>query len=224
MTDNLKLWESVAETDPRHTKRIEQRGGFTAIDTYHQIYLATQAFGPAGRGWGWEVENIQYPPNDTVVVQIKFWHGSRDNWFHVFGQKDLNKGVREGQPKADEDAYKKALADAIGKGFSYLGGNADVYMGKFDDNKYVESLRTKREKATQANIDHYGGTPEKLKEWCMGEILSASSFKEYGNIYREISPQRTLLKKLSPELSKTFDDECASFGRSLPGAPNKEAS
>ena len=35
---------------------------------------------------------------------------------------------------------KKVATDALTKGLSKLGFNADVFMGKFDDNKYVNSL------------------------------------------------------------------------------------
>ena len=223
MTDNLKLWDYIAETDPAHTKRINQRGGFTAIDTYHQIYLLTKTFGPAGTGWGWEVEEVQYPPNDTVWVKIRFWHGSRDSWFHAFGQKELNSGQRDGKPRADEDALKKALADAIGKAASYIGCNADVYLGKFDDNKYVQGLIDKREKTTAADIDHYGGTPEKLKEWCEGEIRAAQSFDDYREIFRTLSPERKLLKDTAPAIYSAFEAECERFSRALPGHPMTDA-
>ncbi len=33
------------------------------------------------------------------------------------------------------------MTDAMTKAFSHLGMSADVFMGKFDDSKYVESLR-----------------------------------------------------------------------------------
>lgn len=135
--DNLDLWDKVGKTNPNNTKKVTQRGGFTAIDAYSQIKAATEQFGPVGKGWGWEVLNIQYPPNDTVTVHIKMWHGSRDNFFDVFGQKDLN--TKGANSKADEDCFKKALTDAVTKGLSYLGFNADVFMGMFDDNKYVEA-------------------------------------------------------------------------------------
>lgn len=135
----MRIWSQVDKTDPNNTKKVTQRGGFTAIDAYSQIKAATEQFGAVGDGWGWEVVNFQYPPNDTVTVHIKMWHGSRNNWFDVFGQKDLN--TKGANSKADEDCFKKALTDAITKGLSYLGFNADVFMGKFDDNKYVESQR-----------------------------------------------------------------------------------
>jgi hypothetical protein len=71
------------------------------------------------------------------------WHEKRENKFSVFGQASLLKTVK-GVEKTDEDSVKKALTDAITKGLSYLGFNADVFLGKFDDNKYVQSLHDEK--------------------------------------------------------------------------------
>jgi len=143
MTENLKIWEKVCETDPASTKKMTHGAKLTAIDAYSQIKAATAQFGPVGEGWGWEIEETSYPPNDTVVVMIKMWHGSPSNFYHAVGQKDLY-NRKGGEIKgADEDAFKKALTDAITKGLSYLGFNADVFLGLFDDNKYVDKMTAK---------------------------------------------------------------------------------
>lgn len=41
--------------------------------------------------------------------------------------------------KLDDDCIKKVQTDAITKGLSRLGFNADVFMGRFDGNKYVDA-------------------------------------------------------------------------------------
>ncbi len=43
--DNMKLWNAVCETDPKHTKKVNQRGGFTAIYALYPIESATRPFG-----------------------------------------------------------------------------------------------------------------------------------------------------------------------------------
>jgi hypothetical protein len=35
------------------------------------------------------------------------------------------------------------MTDALTKGFSHLGLCSDVFMGKFDDSKYVDGLKNK---------------------------------------------------------------------------------
>jgi hypothetical protein len=51
--DNMRIWEAVSKTDPRHTKKVNQRGGFTAISAHYQVMSATRQFGPVGIGWGY---------------------------------------------------------------------------------------------------------------------------------------------------------------------------
>jgi len=135
--ENMELWNSVCETDPAHTKKVNQRGGFTAIDAMYQIQEATRQFGAVGVGWGWSYELI-FPPNDTVIANVSLWHGKQDQVVRQAGQKKLN-----ASNGADEDAAKKAITDGLTKCLSYLGFNADVFLGKFDDNKYVDSMKDK---------------------------------------------------------------------------------
>lgn len=163
MTGNLQLWDSVCRTDPAHTKQVKQRGGFTAIDAMYQVQEATRAFGPAGIGWGWDFE-LNFPANGTVMAIVTLWHGNKDQTVKQVGQKSLGEG------RVDEDAAKKAVTDGLTKCLSYLGFNADVFLGKFDDNKYVESNRKEfaqeDEKKTKsvAAVKFVTNLAEKMKE------------------------------------------------------------
>lgn len=130
----MKLWASVEKTDPRHTKRVNQRGGFTSIDAHYQVQCATKAFGPIGIGWGVEVMEPRIH-DSVIIVPVVIWHGDRSNRFGpILGCAEMF-GKR-----VDTDAPKKATTDAITKGLSMLGFNADVFLGRFDDNKYVEKV------------------------------------------------------------------------------------
>lgn len=138
MANNMGIWNRVCETDPNHTKKVNSRGGFTAIDAMYQVQMATEMFGPAGKGWGWYTGEPVYPGNGTVVIKVTLWHGDTDNCVEQYGQKSLGYG-----DKPDEDAFKKCVTDGITKCLSYLGFNADVFLGKFDDNKYVQDMTRK---------------------------------------------------------------------------------
>ena len=37
--------------------------------------------------------------------------------------------------------HQSAMTDAMTKAFSHLGMSADVFLGKFDDSKYVQTLK-----------------------------------------------------------------------------------
>lgn len=101
----------------------------------YQIQMATEQFGEAGKGWGWSFSEPIFS-SGTVVIKCTLWHGDKGHTIEHFGQKNL-----EFKGKPDEDAFKKAATDGLTKCLSYLGFNADVFLGKFDDNKYVEGLK-----------------------------------------------------------------------------------
>ena len=136
---NTKLWDEVCETNPNDTKHVGQRGGFTAIDAYSQIHRATEVFGSIGIGWGYAVD-WDYNIPGVVTADLNFWYllGKTRGEFQVSGACGLT-----GKPSVDSDAKKKALTDGITKALSYLGFNADVFLGKFDDNKYLAEVTEK---------------------------------------------------------------------------------
>ena len=144
--ENMSLWLDVCETDPRHTKKVSQRGGFTAINAQYQIMRATQAFGPVGKGWGYEIAHaiVNCPAGPDFdrnvmmcVADVTVWHGTRENRFGPF--RTMNPMVDD-KGRIDDDAAKKAATDGITKALSHLGFSADVFLGQFDDNKYVNDL------------------------------------------------------------------------------------
>lgn len=138
LNNNMKLWDAVCETDPSNTKPSDYGRKYTAIDPHSQVMAATKQFGAAGEGWGWEVVDVQYPPNDTVAVRIRVWHGVRGSYFEQWGQCGVY--TNNDKTKDDQECMKKATTDGLTKCLSYLGFNADVFLGKFDDSKYVASM------------------------------------------------------------------------------------
>ena len=171
MTNNLELWDSVAKTDPSSTKPVSLGGRrFTAIDPYSQIRKATAKFGPAGKGWGWKGRFVtDFLGEDRAVIS---WHGIVwweviDNAVPCAGAAELAGRRKNGDPFVDTDAFKKALTDAITKGLSYLGFNADVFLGLFDDNKYVQERRREeaQEKRSEAAATPRTPDPERPVDW-----------------------------------------------------------
>lgn len=131
--NNMRIWDAVSATDPKHTKPVNQRGGFTAIAAHSQIMAATEVFGPVGIGWGY-INGAPIVLDGLVSVPVTIWHGDRENTYGpVYGGAEL----RTSNGKLDSDCVKKAATDALTKGLSHLGFNADVFLGLFDDNKYV---------------------------------------------------------------------------------------
>ena len=144
MSENLKIWQAVEKTDPKYTKSFSKAGGFsgTAINATYLLRKATELWGPFGGAWGATVEDEKYVPGaeSTVihVLRIRFWHPQGS--FHAYGQTTFV-GTNKHGLFTDEEAPKKSLTDAITKALSMLGFSADVFLGLYDDNKYVNDRR-----------------------------------------------------------------------------------
>lgn len=136
MTDNLRIWSQVEKTNPDHTKKVNQRGGFTAISAAYQIQRATEIFGPIGIGWGYST-GAPIITETLMTVPVSLWHGDREN---VFGPMLGCEEWKDKNGRVDSDAPKKAVTDGLTKLLSQLGFNADVFLGKFDDSKYVDRI------------------------------------------------------------------------------------
>jgi|SRR5882672_4718236 len=139
------IWDSLAKTDPAHTKPFNRSGGFkgTAIKPIWIVRRLTETFGPCGIGWGSFEPHYQVVPCEgeiLVFCTVSAWHGSKDNVvFGVGGDKVQAK--RQSGFFCDDEAFKKAFTDALGNAFKFIGVAADVHMGLFDDSKYVQEMR-----------------------------------------------------------------------------------
>tara|TARA_R100001510_G_C7653488_1_gene211732 strand:+ start:2928 stop:3575 length:648 start_codon:yes stop_codon:yes gene_type:complete len=173
--NNTELWDKVCTTDPDHTKHVNQRGGFTTIDAYHQIHNATAVFGPVGKGWGWDY-NLVFQDGILIADMTMWWGGDRTQVVRQCGARSTHK--RNGS--VDEDAAKSAVTDALTKCLSYLGFNADVFLGKYDDNKYVQNLRQEKQKPQPKRVEQKReqSDEEKTFHQLMQRIDSAKTLEE----------------------------------------------
>ena len=136
---NMKIWETLSKTNPEYTKQAPSSYGkrITTIDPMYQIQMMTDLFGPVGLGWKYKVD---YKYIDGLVfaeVTIKYF---TDEW-HEYGPVCSVQNLVKTNGKLDDEAPKKAMTDAMTKAFSHLGMSADVFLGKFDDSKYVEQMK-----------------------------------------------------------------------------------
>lgn len=143
MSDNLKIWQAFADIDPQFTKPITGKAyKGTSPNPQYVIMCLTNLFGPVGQGFGWEVLKEEFTPLGEEVLhwcRIRFWHTTRDNYFDAYGQTKALLKTRNGL-MADEDAPKKSLTDAIIKAASQLGIAANIFLGRWDDAKYVAEV------------------------------------------------------------------------------------
>ncbi len=138
MTDNLELWKLVGKTDPRFVKSGTGKGySYSAIAPYYQMMLATEQFGPYGKAWGLFNTRFTFIPDTDMVLfecVFKFPEGE-----FPISNVIKYKGIGQNN-KEDDDFAKKVETDTITKSLSRLGFNNDVFLGKFDDSRYVDDL------------------------------------------------------------------------------------
>jgi len=135
-TNNMVLWNKHFKTDPKATKRVNKGGGrtITAIDAYHQIKEASKEWGPMGQ-WGLKSITITVTDEMASLSGEFFYPGGS---FAIINSIDTFTRPRQGTPRRDTDWGKKLQTDTITKALSYLGFNADVFFGLFDDARYIE--------------------------------------------------------------------------------------
>lgn len=146
---NLILWKSVEKTNPNHTKGAKMgKMSITAICPQYQRMTATEVFGPFGKGWG--VKDADYSfmdfPDQTKLCTYTatFWYMGEDKVCEFPIQSNIKVAFvtsgGKGYLKIDDEYAKKCATDALTKGLSMLGFNSDVFLGKYDDNKYVNKM------------------------------------------------------------------------------------
>lgn len=144
--DHMELWNDVCRTDPAHTKQVNTRGGFTSICAQWQKEQATKVFGPYGFGWG--VKDVRYEiiynneieMGSTVPSMKPHQAVMTGTLFAFYKDKEIEFDIGT-SVKYGDDWFKKGQTDMLTKGLSYLGFSADVFMGRFDDDKYVNEMR-----------------------------------------------------------------------------------
>ena len=187
--DNLKLWNSVEKTDPSHTKRAKKGSiHITAIDPQYQRKNATQIFGPYGIGWGVTDEDyFMSTHGDTTLCRYtaKMWYmyEGKAGELPIHGVIKVSYITQGNNPYlyVDDEYAKKVATDALTKGLSTLGFNADVFLGKFDDNKYVNDLKQEfNTSGSQKSVNSVN--KDNGKKW-----LNESDVKEWENAERKVS-------------------------------------
>ncbi len=148
--NNLEFWESVEKTDPTKTKpaKIGQMS-ITAINATTQFKAATDKWGQYGDAWG--LQDVEYSYMDIgetklAIIKAYFFYttvrGIKVNFpiGSCLKIAYMTNGA-SGYLKIDDDFCKKLETDVTTKALSKLGFNADVFMGLYDDNRYVAAMQ-----------------------------------------------------------------------------------
>jgi hypothetical protein len=165
---NLELWNKVEKTNPKYTKKAKIGGNsITSIAPQYQIMNATEQFGVYGQTWGFKNIVFDYSITNTPIsIDVQDYNtkqvdkiqtilglvGFKATFFFPEGEFEITNSIKiftdNKHSKIDDNYAKKLETDALTKALSKLGFNADIFMGKFDDVRYVNEM----------NIE-FGNTP-----------------------------------------------------------------
>ena len=194
---NMKLYNQFRAV-PEEAKKPIQAGrlkGMTDINPMWRIKKLTEAFGPCGIGWRYSDVSMQLCPgaNGEIALfcTLYLWYKDGEKWSEpipgvggaTFVAKEKN-GLY-----TDDEAYKKALTDALSVACKALGIGADVYYAK-DRTKYtkVDPLPavSDEEKIEKAAVI------EMIIEACGGQKMAdTAAVKRYGKPLAQL-PLETL--------------------------------
>ncbi|MFG0356567.1 hypothetical protein [Pseudomonas sp. zbq_11] len=189
-TTNMSIWEKVQTTDTRFTKDAKVGGQqITSLNGTAMIMKATEVFGPAGIGFGWNVVeerfdkgaemfsgegdkrvSLGFELNHTIKITFWFMLDGQRGEIEQYGCTQYLYKSKYGTT-TDGEAPKKSLTDAIKKALSMLGFSADVFLGMFDDVNYVQQLQAEQaieqaeiERQQQERLDFIKDTIETMQK------------------------------------------------------------
>lgn len=227
--NNLSIWEQVQETDRSMTRTGWLDGrDVTSINATYMVKQATEQFGPIGIGWGYEIVEERYDTAAPIykegeilgheidhTLRLKLWYmldGKRGEVEH-FGHTPFIMRSKNG-PYTDHEAPKKSLTDALKKCLSMLGFSADIFMGLYDDQNYVEAIELKQSIDKADKVDEALAKEQtKFAEWVDGEVKlyeqskSPAALKILHNSHRKkVERQCQVLQLPFPKVWKKFED------------------
>jgi len=138
---NLELWNRVEKTNPNYTKKAKVGGmTITAIAPQYQIMMVTEQFGVYGKTWGFKNVQLDYSlveKYDMVVFKGTFFFP--EGQFEIVNSCKLF--MDRNKKMLDDNFAKKIETDTLTKAISKLGFNADIFLGKFDDVRYLNEVK-----------------------------------------------------------------------------------
>ena len=162
--NNLELWNKVEKTNPKYTKKAKIGGHeITAIAPQYQIMQVTEQFGVYGKSWGFK--NIELSYDLVEKCNLVVFKGT---FFFPNGEFEIINSCKLYMDRAltmvDDNFAKKIETDALTKAISKLGFNADIFMGKFDDVRYVAEMNAEFNKVERPDYIEKMNNCKTLKE------------------------------------------------------------
>lgn len=176
--ENMELYNALRSVPQEAKKEIKggRLRGMTDINPVWRIKALTEKFGPCGIGWWYTIEKqwteMAENGESSAFCNINLFYEVDGKTSHpipgtggsMFISKEKN-GIY-----VDDDAFKKALTDAISVSAKAIGVGADVYFEK-DITKY------NRNSASSVELEKYvKATKNALKKLFNNDSTAAKSY------------------------------------------------
>lgn len=135
--DNLELWKKVSQAPDWALKPIEagRLKGKTDINPTWRNMCMTEQFGICGIGWKYTIDKTwtnELASGEIVCfAQVSVYIKVKDTWSDAItsiGGDMLIEKNKNGL-QANDECYKMAITDALGKSYAMLGVAANTYAG-----------------------------------------------------------------------------------------------
>ena len=195
--DYLRIYDAVRSV-PEDAQKIIRGGrlnGMTNINPMWRIKKLTEQFGACGFGWYYDIKKMWLEnsmASDEIVanVEIDLYVRIGDEWSKPI--RGVGGSMFLAQEKnglhTDDEAYKKALTDAISVACKALGMGADIYWDS-DSTKYDRT----------ADREEVVGSIKERETW-RGKVLELALKKGISN--EELSKDYNLTKSTTAERFK----------------------
>lgn len=201
--ENMQLWRAVEKTDPKYTKEVGFGRKFTSINAQYQIMTATENLGPIGDGWGIENERFELICEGLLGYQARLWYMVGDEKCGYDINSSINTHSKAG--KLDDECYKKVSTDALTKGLSKLGFNADIFLGKWDDNKYVSERKEEcSEKPVSMDRPHPRNSMKKKMDKIVMDTMLEYIDKGDADVVQRKLPDYTMTKAQASRINEAI--------------------
>lgn len=209
MSDNLEIWNKVCRPPESALKKISggRLSGMTDINPQWRYHAMTETFGPCGIGWKYAVDrqwtepgpagevlaftNVLLYVRASTIGDVTVWSDPIPGTGGSMLVAKESSGLR-----ANDEAFKMSLTDALSVAMKQLGVAADIYEKKWDGTKYVDGGDGGRPPAPALARPQRLAEPEKAAPL----TLTGGSFEEeYGRLVtpKEIAGLMALLDKHS---------------------------
>jgi len=205
-------YKEVQTTNPKYTKLVQYGGRkYTAIQAHYQIMKATETFGLYGVGFGLADFNfdvirneIQKPLLMTLDAQFYYTTGEVDeegNQVQTAFPISTEIDFYDSKGRLNSDMRKKLVTDATTKALSKIGFSADVFLGMWDDHKYVGSLE-------EEDVIIKQKIPTSLVNQLETLLKNTTNIKDIYNVRKRMesfiisTPIETKLRKLADDKEK----------------------